>query len=208
MHSVYDDEDMEVPYPQHRCPTCARELPLTEARLTITCPEHTVEEPRVEFEIRDASAADRGEIEDICDQAWGETEIDSFGTTFDILASENIIARVDGRLAGLISLSVHRGELAIVLLSVYPLYQGAGIGTTLVRAAIERAAEKNLPFVKAAASNDDIPSLYFYQRLGFVISSVAIGSVADAIGGTSEGFAGIPIRDEIRLRRPVRTARD
>ena len=27
----------EVPYPQYRCPVCGKELPLTEARVTVTC---------------------------------------------------------------------------------------------------------------------------------------------------------------------------
>lgn len=199
----FADEDREVPYSQHHCPVCGKELPLVDARMTITCADHTVEEVPLDFEVRDASASDRLAIEAICDQAWGETDIDAFGTAFDVMAGDNIVATADGDLAGLLSLAVHEGELALVLLSVYPRYQGKGIGTALLRAAFERATERGLPFAKAAVSNDDLPSLYFYQRLGFVISDIEIGAVADSIGFVSTGFAGIPIRDEIRLRRPV-----
>lgn len=203
MQGSFADEDRKVPYAQHHCPVCDKELPLTEARMTITCTDHTVDGRRVEFEVRDATAADRQAIEAICDQAWGETDIDSFGTTFDVLTSENIVAVSDEGLLGLICLTVLEGELAVVLLSVYPSFQGAGVGTALLRAAFERARIKDLPFVRAAISNDDIPSLYFYSRLGFVVYDVAIGQIADLIGSAPPGFAGIPIRDEIRLRRPV-----
>ena len=81
------------------------------------------------------------------------------------------------------------------------LHQGAGVGTALVREAIRRTEEAGLPFVKVATTNDDIPSLYFYQRLGFVIYDVDCGTVVDHHGEVLSGFAGIPIRDEIRLRR-------
>jgi ribosomal protein S18 acetylase RimI-like enzyme len=208
MDAPYTDEDLGVPYPQHHCPVCGVELPLTEARLTITCPVHTVADSPIEVAVRAAEPGDRADIEAICDQAWGETDIDAFGTTFDVLAGRNIVAETGGEFAGLVSLAVHEGELAVVLLSVYPRFQGRGVGTALLRAAFERTAAKGLPFIKAATSNDDIPSLYFYERLGFVIYDIAIGSIADSIGGASAGFAGIPIRDEIRLRRPVAPAAD
>ena len=66
-----------------------------------------------------------------------------------------------------------------------------------------RAQGKSLPALRAAVSNDDMPALYFYQRHGFAIIDVATGLLADRLGYAGVGFAGIPIRDEIRLRRPV-----
>lgn len=203
MDVPFADEDREVPSPQYHCPACGKELPLSEARLTITCGQHKVESEAIEFDVRDAGPSDRLAIEAICDQAWGETDIDAFGATFDVFTCENIVVESGGELAGLVSLAVHEGELVVVLVSVYPRFQGCGVGAALLRAAFDRAGEQRLPFVKVTASNDDIPSLYFYMRLGFVIYDIAIGSIADAIGSTSAGFAGIPIRDEVRLRRPV-----
>ncbi len=200
--SAFSDEDLEVPYPHYQCPICGDELPVPEARVTVTCARHH-EGQAVEFEVRDARSADKSAIEEICDRAWGETEIDVFGRTFDVLALDDIVAVSDGELLGLVSLAVHGGELAIVLLSVYPRYQGAGVGRALIQAADVRAREKGLPFMKASASNDDVPSLYFYMRQGFVIYDIAIGTIADSLGTASPGFAGIPIRDEVRLRKPV-----
>lgn len=196
-------EDVEVPYPQYLCPVDGRELPLAEARMSVTCAEHEPRGEKIALTVRDATSADRHDIEEICDRAWGETDIDVYGRTFDVLSCENLIAEAGGRLAGLISLAVNRGGLAIVMYSVYPQYQGRGIGSALLEAAYRRAVEKSLPALKAAVSNDDLPLLYFYQRHGFTLAEIAKGLLADKLGYAGVGFAGIPIRDEIRLRRPV-----
>ena len=196
-------DEVEVPYPQYLCPVDGRELPLAEARLSVTCAEHQPRGEKIAFAVRDANSADRHDVEEICDRAWGETDIDVYGRTFDVLSCENLIAEADGELAGLISLAVDRGDLAIVMYSVYPQYQGRGIGSALLEAAYRRAVEKSLPALKAAVSNDDLPLLYFYQRHGFSLAEIANGLLADKLGYAGVGFAGIPIRDEIRLRRPV-----
>ncbi|MEN6429272.1 MAG: GNAT family N-acetyltransferase [Coriobacteriales bacterium] len=197
------DSSMDVPYPQYRCAICGKELPLTETRMTVTCHEHRADGEVVAFEIRTAVASDRHDIEEICDRAWGETEIDAFGRTFDVLAGHNLVAIADGKLAGLISLALDRGELAIVLLSVYPEYQGSGVGGALVEAAAALASERRLPSLKVATSNDDIAALYFYQRRGFVFYQIEAGTLVDHHGEVVSGFADIPVRDELRLRRPI-----
>lgn len=197
-------ENVEVPYPQYLCPVDGRELPLAEARMSVTCAEHQPRYEKVPFTVREAVAADRHAIEEICDRAWGETEIDVFGRTFDVLACENLIAtNDDGEMVGLISCAVHGGELVVVMYSVYPQYQGRGVGSALLDAAASMAVSRSLQSVKAAVSNDDLPLLYFYQRHGFALTEVARGLLADRLGYAGVGFAGIPIRDEIRLRRPV-----
>lgn len=197
------DEQVDAPYPQYRCPVDGEDLPLSDARITVTCERHRPEEHIPPFVVREATADDRHAIELICDRVWGETELDSFGTTFDVLRARNLIAEADGGLAGIVSLSLHRGEQAIVMLSVYPEYQGAGVGTALLREAISVTESAGLPCLKVAITNDDIPLLYFYQRLGFVIYEIDCGSVVDRHGAVLTGFANIPIRDEVRLRRPV-----
>lgn len=195
-------DEYDMPYPQYTCPVCGKELPLGDARVTVTCAQHAPAE-KLDFEVREAMPDDRREIERICDQAWGETEVDAFGRTFDVLASDNLLAEAGGKLLGMVSLSVYRGEAVVVMLSVYPEHQGSGVGRALTSAAADRAASRGLPSLRAAVSNDDIPSLYFYQRQGFVIDEIVVGAMADRLGSVAAGFAGIPVRDEIRLRRPL-----
>lgn len=197
------NEKAEIPYPHYRCGECGKELPLTEARLTVTCDQHQPRRADAAVEVRPASGTDRHDIEDICDQALGETEIDVFGRSFDVLRQENLVAVSEGRFAGVISLAVDGGDLAVVLLSVYPGFQGHGVGGALIEAAVVVASERDLPAVKVAISNDDVPSFSFYQRHGFAIDSVARGLLADRYGSAEPGFSGIPVRDELRLRRSV-----
>jgi len=199
-------ENVEVPYPHYRCPSCGKDLPPEEARITVTCSAHQAPD-RLQFTVREAVLpADRRAIEEICDKALGETEVDTFASTFDVLKGTNLIADVDGELGGLLSMAVRRGELVLVLLSVYPDQQGQGVGTALLRAAIVFAQEHGLPSVRVAVSNDDIPLIHFYQRHGFVIDEIAVGLLADNLGEAVAGFSGILVRDEIRFRRPVCSA--
>lgn len=194
------NDAFELPFPQYRCPTCGKDLPLNEARMTVTCADHTEGSP-VEFEVRLAVPEDKREIELICDRALGETEVDVFGATYDVLANLNLVAISDGALCGLMSLKIDHGDVALIMQSVYPDFQGKGVGSSLLKAALELAVQRGLGFMRAAVSNDDIPLLYFYQRHGFSIYEIAVGEVADKFGSASPGFSGIPVRDEIRLRR-------
>jgi len=196
------NDAFELPFPQYRCPECGKDLPLGEARMTVTCASHTQSEP-VEFSVRKATDADRNDIALLCERALGETDVDVFSKTFDVLSGVNLIAEADGNLVGLMSLAIDRGELAVVLLSVYPDFQGKRVGSSLLSAADEFAAKRGLAFMRVAVTNDDIPQLYFYQRHGFSIYETAVGEVADRFGAATPGFSGIPVRDEIRLRRAV-----
>lgn len=194
------NDDFDLPFPHYRCPTCGKELPVGEARVTVTCADHRGTERR-EFSVRQATDSDRHDIELICDRALGETEIDAFDRTFDVLENVNLLAETDGRFAGMLSLAFDRGEVVLVFMSVYPEFQGTGAGTALLEAAGELAAARGLQFLRASATNDDVSLLYFYQRHGFAIYDVAIGYMADRFGSATPGFSGIPVRDEIRLRR-------
>lgn len=198
------NDAFELPFPQYRCPSCGKDLPLGEARMTVTCASHT-EHKEVAFEVRQATAADTDSVALLCERALGETDVDVFGQTFDVLAGLNLIAVAGEELAGLLAMAVNRGELAVVMLSVYPDFQGTGVGSALLEAADTFAAKRGLDYIRVAVTNDDIPLLYFYQRHGFATYEVAVGEVADRFGSATPGFAGIPVRDEIRLRRAVCT---
>ena len=196
------NDEFELPFPQYRCPTCGKDLPLGEARMSVTCAAH-VRSEAVDFTVRKAADADEDAIELLCERALGETDVDVFGSTFDVLAGVNLVAIAADELVGLLSLAIVNGEVAIVLLSVYPDFQGKGVATALLGAADKLAAERGLGFLRVAVTNDDIPQLYFYQRHGFAIYEVGVGDVADRFGSASAGFSGIPVRDELRLRRAV-----
>jgi len=54
-----------------------------------------------------------------------------------------------------------------------------------------------------STTNDDLLALYLYQRFGFRVTEVLPGRLVEHHGGEESGFAGIPVRDEIRLERWV-----
>ena len=89
----------------------------------------------------------------------------------------------------------------IVLLNVLPNYQGAGLGRRLIDAVAAVAARQGLTRLVVATSNDDLLALYLYQRNGFVITDVRAGEILRHHGQEETGFAGMPVRDEIRLER-------
>jgi GNAT superfamily N-acetyltransferase len=196
------NDEFELPFPQYRSAVDGTDLPLGEARVTVVGASAAPREAAT-YVVRKAVEADEDAIELLCERALGETDVDVFGKTFDVLAGVNLIA-VDGDdLAGLLSIAIESGEATIVLLSVYPDYQSKGVAGALLKAANELAAKRGLNFLRAAVTNDDIPQIYFYQRQGFAIYEVGVGEVADRFGSASPGFSGIPVRDEIRLRRAV-----
>lgn len=195
-------DEYDLPFPHYRCPTCGKDLPLGEARLVVTCSDHHPRED-VKFEVRRGTDADRSAIETICDRALGETIVDCFGQTFDVLSSVNLVAEHEGELVGLLSLAISGGELTVVFLSVYPEHQGTGVASALLKQADVFGSERGLQFMRVAVTNDDIPLQYFYQRHGFAIYEVAVGYVADRFGSATPGFSSIPVRDEFRLRRAV-----
>ncbi|NTU70402.1 MAG: GNAT family N-acetyltransferase [Coriobacteriia bacterium] len=197
------NDAFELPFPQYRCPTCGKDLPLGEARMTVTCASH-MKRDAVEFTVRRAEDADADAVALICERAMGETDVDLFGRTFDVMAGVNFVAMSGDELVGLLALAINRGELTVVLLSVYPDFQGTGVGSALLSAADEFATKRGLQFLRVAITNDDIPQLYFYQRHGFAIYEIAVGEITDRFGSATPGFSGIPVRDEIRLRRAVR----
>jgi ribosomal protein S18 acetylase RimI-like enzyme len=61
------------------------------------------------------------------------------------------------------------------------------------------AGRRDLARILVITTNDDLPALALYQRYGFRIIEILAGRVAADHGGAFAGFAGIPVRDEIRL---------
>jgi len=59
----------------------------------------------------------------------------------------------------------------------------------------------------AGATNDNLPALYFYQRRGYRLTDLVPGSVITHTREQHVGFAGVPVRDEIRLEKRLEVLR-
>ena len=50
-----------------------------------------------------------------------------------------------------------------------------------------------------ATTNDDLPALGLYQRIGFTITGIRVRRLLEHHGGVALGFDNIPVRDEIQM---------
>jgi GNAT superfamily N-acetyltransferase len=83
------------------------------------------------------------------------------------------------------------------------MWQRSGVGGHLVAEAELLARRLNLSKVVVATTNDNLPALYFYQRRGYRLTDLVPNSVVAHTRQVVAGFAGIPVRDEIRLQKTL-----
>ena len=158
-------------------------------------------EPGPPLTIRPASPADYHRIEELALYFWDETVVDCFDRQFDVMACPAYLACDGERIVGAAPFAVEEawGAVVLVMLNVLPGYQGRGGGRSLLDAVHQEARERGLARSLVVTTNDDLPALALYQRYGFRIVEILAGRVAKDHGGAFDGFAGIPVRDEIRL---------
>ena len=84
----------------------------------------------------------------------------------DAKARERYEAHLDGELAGILEYEIARGRIALIHTEVLPVHEGRGVGSALVRYALDDARRRELrviatcPYVKdylrRHPQNDDI----------------------------------------------------
>ncbi len=155
--------------------------------------------------IRPATDSDYGRIEELSLHFWDETLVDCFDRQYDVLACPAYLACEGKEVVGLASYTIEEAwdAVVLVLLSVLPDFQGRGAGWALLDAVRDSAAARSLGRVVVVTSNDDLPALALYQRYGFRITEVIAGLIARDHGREFPGFAGIMVRDEVRLKLDV-----
>jgi len=172
-------------------------LCLTHARLEVTGPRG--EAPRPPLTIRPSTPADRQQIAELTCYFWGETEIECFDHSYQADALPAYIACDGEEIVGVASYAREEDTNVLVMLNVSPQWQGRGVARKLIAAVAETARAEGAICLIVATSNDDLPALALYQRLGFTITGVLTGRLVEHHGGVEAGFSGIPVRDEIQL---------
>jgi ribosomal protein S18 acetylase RimI-like enzyme len=157
--------------------------------------------PAPPLAIRPATAADAARIEELSLYFWDETEVDCFDRQYDVLVCPAFVACDGGEVVGVASYAreAEWEALVLVTLHILPGSQGRAGGWGLLDAVRDHAEQQGLGRILVATSNDDLPALALYQRYGFRILEVIPGRIAADHGGEFPGFAGIPVRDEVRL---------
>ncbi len=189
---------------QYRDRTTGDYLCLEHARLAVVAAERREPDPAASglpLEIRPAAPADYPRIEALSLYFWDETVVDCFDRRYDVMTCPAFLACDGDEVVGAAPYAVEEAWDAIVLvmLNVLPGYQGRGGGRALLDALRQEARRRDLARILVATTNDDLPALALYQRYGFRIIEIVTGRVAADHGAELVGFAGIPVRDEVRL---------
>ena len=167
------------------------------ARLEVTGPRGKA--PRAPLTIRPATSADQPRIAQLADYFWGETVVDSFDRNYQVDALPAYVACDEDEIIGVASYAREGDQTNLVLLNVLPQWQGRGAARDLIESVIEMMRAEGVKRIILSTTNDDLPALELYQRMGFVITGVAVGKLLEHHGGEEPGFAGIPVRDEIQM---------
>jgi ribosomal protein S18 acetylase RimI-like enzyme len=151
--------------------------------------------------IRPAMASDGPRIEALSQYFWDETEVDCFDRQYDVLTCPAFVACDQDQVVGLAAYALEADwqALVLVMLSVLPVHQGRGGAQALLDAVREKAIELGMRRLMVVTSNDDLPAMALYQRYGFRITDIIPGRISEHHGGDLGGFAGIPVRDEMRM---------
>ena len=184
-----------------RCSRCGKFVDWEQARLQIVCScRGTLALPPVL--VRPAEPRDRDRIVELLLADFGHLTIVAFGEEMHADREEALVAEMREDIAGLLAWRQFDGALHIVALATDPMWQRSGVGGYLVGEAELLARGLGLSRVVTATSNDNLPSLYFYQRHGFRMTEIARDAFArHSRQPGAPGFAGLPVLDEIRLEK-------
>ncbi len=194
------DEDFGAKPAVLRCSRCGRFVDWGDARVQIVCSC----KPRIELPpvlVREATDQDRAAARELFHRDFGRTKIVAFGEVVDVDQMPALVAVVYAEPSGALAYRLLGDALHIVALATDPMWQRSGVGGHLVAEAELLARRLRLSRVVVAATNDNLPSLYFYQRRGYRLTGLVTDGVLAHTGQTLAGFAGIPVRDEIRLEK-------
>lgn len=89
-----------------------------------------------------------------------------------ILRSIIYVAEFDGQTIGCYVLQFDKDSAEIKNIVVDENHQGKGIGTILLKNAIERAKDHGLKMIMIGTGNSSIGQLHLYQKVGFRITSI------------------------------------
>ena len=117
-------------------------------------------------------------------------EIESY-----IERGEILVARCEGEIIGHVQWIP--GDWELKSLAVAEKHRGSGIGSMLVRSAVDRAFDAGAARVVVATATADIGNLGFYQRLGFRMERVERDAFRTARGYPAIEIDCIPLRDRI-----------
>jgi ribosomal protein S18 acetylase RimI-like enzyme len=183
-----------------RCSRCGKFVDWEDARLQIVCSCRShIDLPPVL--VREATDADRPAVRELFRRDFGRTKVVAFGEVMDLDEMPSLVASYYQDPSGALAYRLLGDALHIVALATDPMWQRSGVGGHLIAEAELFARRLSLSKVIVSSTNDNLPALYFYQRRGYRLVHIAPNIVVASTHEEQPGFAGIPVRDEIRLEK-------
>jgi len=187
----------------YACNVCGKPLCPQHAKLRTLCPA-CLKKTTLNYTIVKAKTKkEKEKIREFVERFWGEQEQLTFDKRFIVAELPTYIAKEKDSIVGFISFAETEDATIIVALGILPQCQNAGVGKALIKkveAETKRLSKKQL---LVSTSNDDLPALAFYQSLGFQIYEVKPDVIAEKHGKIIKGISGLPVRDELRLRKII-----
>jgi 2-oxo-4-hydroxy-4-carboxy--5-ureidoimidazoline (OHCU) decarboxylase/N-acetylglutamate synthase-like GNAT family acetyltransferase len=137
----------------------------------------------------------------------GDHRVARLGQLLDPLEQEGIVAELDGRPVGL--LTVHEGDRGLEVLTLHSETRGVGAGTRLLETALRVAAASEAPRLWLVTTNDNLDAIGWYLRRGMTVAKVHEGAVDRDRATLKPGLAernpdnDIPMRDLVELELPL-----
>lgn len=137
----------------------------------------------------------------------GDHRVARLGELLDPLAQEGIVAELDGRPIGL--LTVHEGGRGLEVLTLHSERRGLGAGSRLLETALRVAAASDAGRLWLVTTNDNLDAIRWYLRRGMTVATVHRGAVDVDRRAVKPGLPGrnpangIPIRDLVELELDV-----
>ncbi len=187
----------------YKCSVCGHLLCAEHTRFRTICPKSTGK-TRLHFAIKRITFDYKEEIRKFV-KFWGEEEQLTFDHKYYVPELPGYVATLDKTIIGFISIAQTREAVLIVALGVLPEYQSSGVGRRLVKKVESEAGRTKKRSLLVSTSNDDLPALVFYQSIGFQIYEVRPNAIAEKHGKIINGIGKLPVRDELRLQKPLRS---
>lgn len=158
-------------------------------------------------EIVDKSRVDKQLTKEFFKKHWGSPKMVISSGTYKCDELDGFVAlNESGQIVGLLTYIIHKNVFEII--SLDSILENIGIGTELLNKAEKRAYILKVQHVKVTTTNDNIKALSFYQKRGYRLKEILSNAVAKARDLKPEipfvADNGIPIRDEIVLRKVIK----
>ncbi len=189
---------------EYVCAKCGQLACAQDIRIRAVCINcNSVEQQ--EYQIHQAFCEDIESLKALVTLFWGDPVQLMFDESFTVVEQPAFVAESANQIAGFLFYTPFRDDaVLIVAVGVLPEYQGKGIGKALIARVEVFAKDAGREQLLVVTTNDNLPALAFYQRLGFQLFEVVPDIIGEKLGGLQPGVAKIPIRDELRLRKPLK----